>query len=124
MNSKFFICNVCGNIVEMIRESGVPIICCGQKMTELIANTSDGAIEKHVPLVDVKGNKVDVIIGSNIHPMIEKHYIQWIYLETNKGIQRKALLPGDEPKATFIIDNDEVVKAVYEYCNLHGLWKK
>ncbi|MEG0297695.1 MAG: desulfoferrodoxin family protein [Clostridium sp.] len=124
MDTKFLICKNCGNIIEMVKDSGVPIVCCGEKMAELKANTSDGATEKHVPEVTVKGNVVEVVVGSTLHPMLENHYIQWIYLKTDKGIQKKYLTPGSEPKAQFIIEDDEVVIETYEYCNLHGLWKK
>lgn len=124
METKFLICKHCGNIVEVVRESGVSIVCCGDKMSELKANITDGAVEKHVPVVNVTGNKVEVAVGSTLHPMVEEHYIQWIYLETNKGVQKKYLAPGNEPKAEFVIGDDEKVVAVYEYCNLHGLWKK
>ncbi|WP_195964772.1 desulfoferrodoxin family protein [Clostridium cuniculi] len=124
MEIKFLICKHCGNIVEVVKESGVPIVCCGEKMMELKANTSDGAVEKHVPEVSVNGNNVLVTVGSTLHPMVENHYIQWICLNTNKGVQRKYLSPGDEPKAEFILADGETVSEVYEYCNLHGLWKK
>lgn len=119
---KFYRCKHCGNIVGMIHNAGVPIKCCGEEMEELVANTVDASKEKHVPNVTVVGNTVLVEVGSIPHPMEEKHYIQWIYVQTKHGGQRKALAPGEEPKATFALDNDEVV-AVYEYCNLHGLWK-
>lgn len=124
MEGKFLVCKHCGNIVEVIKESGVSIICCGEKMTELKANTSDGAVEKHVPEVSINGNNIVVTVGSTLHPMVENHYIQWIYLKTNKGIQRKHLVPGSEPKAEFSLRDGESVEEVYEYCNLHGLWKK
>lgn len=124
METKFLICKHCGNIVEVIRESGVSIVCCGEKMSELKANTTDGAVEKHVPVVNIDGNKVEVVVGDTLHPMVEAHYIQWIYLKTDKGVQKKYLSPSDEPKAEFVIcDNEKVIEA-YEYCNLHGLWKK
>ena len=119
---KFYICEHCQNLVEMIYDSGVNPVCCGEKMKELVAGTSDGAREKHVPEVTVNGNEVSVVIGSVEHPMIEKHYIMWIYLETKKGGQRVDLKPGEAPKAKFLVIDDEPV-AVYEYCNLHGLWK-
>ena len=115
METKFFICKHCGNIVEMINNTGVPLVCCGEKMSELKANTSDGAFEKHVPEVVVNGNVVSVVVGSTLHPMMDKHYIQWIYLKTNKGIQKKFLTPNNEPNAEFIIADDELVVEVYEY---------
>jgi superoxide reductase len=119
---KFYRCKHCGNLIGMIQSSGARVVCCGEEMEELVANTVDAAKEKHVPVVTVDGNIVTVEVGSVTHPMEEKHYIQWIYLQTKNGGQRKCLSPGDEPKATFALDNDEVV-AVFEYCNIHGLWK-
>lgn len=119
---KFYRCNHCGNIVGMIQNSGVPIVCCGEKMQELIPNTSDGANEKHVPVVKIEGDLVTVEVGSILHPMEEAHFIQWIYLQTEKGGMRKQLHPSEKPVATFRLVDDKPV-AVYEYCNLHGLWK-
>ena len=120
--TRFFICEHCGNIVGLIQSSGVPIKCCGQNMTELIPGTTDAAVEKHVPVVAVEGNTVKVTVGEVIHPMTEEHSIQWIYLKTDKGGQRKDLNPGEEPVAVFSLADEKPV-AVYEYCNLHGLWK-
>ncbi len=120
---KFYICKKCGNLVGMIHASGVPMICCGEEMTALVANTSDGAKEKHVPVISVNGTSVTVKVGSVDHPMLPEHFIQWIYLETTKGGQRKCLKPGDKPELTFSLAGDEKAVAAYEYCNLHGLWK-
>ena len=120
---RFFICEHCGNIVEMVKDNGVPVMCCGQKMTELIPGTSDGAVEKHVPVVTVDGNKVSVMVGEVEHPMVDAHYIEWIAIETSKGVQRKKLKPEQAPKAEFMLTDGESVEAVYAYCNLHGLWK-
>lgn len=120
---KFYKCNTCGNIMELIEASGVPVICCGETMKELIPGTSDGAMEKHVPVVTVEGNRVFVEVGSVIHPMTEAHYIQWIAIETKKGCQRAMLDPTMEPKAEFILTEGDEVLAAYEYCNLHSLWK-
>ncbi len=119
---KFFVCKHCGNLVGMIFNSGVPMVCCGENMTELVPNTTDAAQEKHVPVVTVEGNKVTVEVGSVAHPMEEAHYIQWIYLQTEKGGQRKSLNPGDGPKAVFELIDDKA-EAALAYCNLHGLWK-
>ena len=92
-------------------------------MQELIPNTTDAAGEKHVPVISIDGQTVTITVGSVLHPMLDVHYIEWIMLETREGRQRKALKPGDEPKAVFaLVPGDEVV-AAYEYCNLHGLWK-
>ena len=120
--TKFYICEHCKNLVEVINASGVPMKCCGQNMTELIPGTTDAAVEKHVPVVAVDGNTVKAAIGEVIHPMTEEHSIQWIYLKTDKGGHRKDLNPGEEPVAEFKLSDEKPV-AVYEYCNLHGLWK-
>ncbi len=120
---KFYICKHCGNIVGMVNDAGVPLVCCGEKMSELVANTTDAAQEKHVPVVTVDGNLVTVEVGSVAHPMLEEHYIQWIALETEQGNQRKPLAPGAEPKAVFALAPGDKAIAAYEYCNLHGLWK-
>ena len=120
---KFYRCDHCGNIVTFVHAAGVPVMCCGQKMTELLPGTTDAALEKHVPVVEVKGGKVYVQVGSVEHPMLPEHYIQWIALETNLGSQIRYLQPGQTPKAEFALADGEELVAVYEYCNLHGLWK-
>jgi superoxide reductase len=120
---KFFICKHCGNVVTLIHESGAPLSCCGEKMTQIVPNTVDAVVEKHVPDVTVDGDKISVVVGSVEHPMVPEHFIQWICLETDKGTQIKYLTPEDKPKAVFKVE-DETPVAVYEYCNLHGLWKK
>jgi superoxide reductase len=120
---EFYICEHCGNLVGMVHNSGVPMMCCGQKMTKLVPGTTDGAVEKHIPVYKVDGNKVSVDVGSAPHPMAEEHFIEWIALETAKGAQRKVLKPGEAPKAEFALTDDDSVVAVYAYCNLHGLWK-
>lgn len=120
---KFYICEHCGNIIIKVKDSKVPVVCCGALMKELIPGTTDGAHEKHIPVITKEGNKVIVEVGSVEHPMVDVHYIEWIILKTNKGVQRKHLKPGDAPKAEFALLDGEVVEAVYEHCNLHGLWK-
>jgi len=121
---KFYICETCKNIITKIVDSKVPVVCCGKPMKELVPGAVDGALEKHVPAVTIEGNTVKVQIGEVIHPMLPEHYIQFIALETKNGVQIKNLKAGNEPKAEFVLaDGDEVV-AVYEYCNLHGLWVK
>jgi superoxide reductase len=123
IDSKFYLCKHCGNLVGMINNSGIPMVCCGDVMTLLEANTVDASREKHVPAVEVDGDKVIVKIGEVSHPMTEAHYIQWVYLLTEHGGQRKNLKPGDEPTVTFSVEDDMPV-AVFAYCNLHGLWVK
>ena len=120
--NRFYICEHCGNLIGMINDAGVPMMCCGQKMTELVPNTVDAAQEKHVPVVEQDGDKVVVKVGSVEHPMVEEHWIEWILIKTEKGIQRKILTPGDAPMAKFALIDDRVLET-YAYCNLHGLWK-
>ena len=119
--NKFYICEHCGNIVGMIHNSGVPMMCCGQKMTKLEAGVVEASVEKHIPVVTVEGNTVRVNVGSVTHPMSEEHHIAWIYLQTNRGGQRKCLDVTGAPEVTFALA-DETPVAVYAYCNLHGLW--
>lgn len=121
MENKFYICKHCGNIIGMVNNAGVPIICCGEPMEELIPNSVDASQEKHVPVVTVDGDVITVDIGSAAHPMLPEHYIEWVYVLTENGGQRKALKPGQEPKAVFALKDDKAI-AVYAYCNLHGLW--
>jgi len=120
---KFYICEHCGNIVAKVHDAGVPVFCCGQKMTELVPGTVEASAEKHIPVVSVDGNLVKVEVGSVAHPMLEEHFIQWVYLQTNVGGQRKNLVPGAAPAVTFALAEGEEPVAVFEYCNLHGLWK-
>lgn len=120
---KFLKCNVCGKIVAVVEDKPVPTICCGQKMEELIPNTSDGAHEKHLPVYEIKDNVVAVKVGEVAHPMTDAHYIQWVAVETTLGNQRKVLHPNEEPVAKFSLLPGEEVIAVLEYCNLHGLYK-
>ena len=123
MEMKFYRCAHCGKIIAVVKESGVPVMCCGQKMEEIVPGTTDAAVEKHVPVYEVKDNIVTVCVGSVAHPMTEEHYIEWVSLQTKGGNQRKALKPGDEPKVCFAICEGDEVEAVYAYCNLHSRWK-
>lgn len=123
MEQMFYICEHCGNIIAKVRDSGVPVVCCGKPMTQIVPGTSDGAYEKHVPVYTVEGNIVTVTVGAVEHPMMEAHYIEWISLQTSAGNQRKVLRPGDPPKACFALCEGETVEAVFAYCNLHSLWK-
>lgn len=124
MKLEFYQCAHCGQIIAVVKDKGVPIMCCGEPMKKIEAGTTDAAVEKHVPAVKVDGNIVTVCVGEVEHPMVDAHYIEWIALKTKGGNQRKALNPGDAPKAVFaMVDGDEF-EAAYAYCNLHGLWKK
>lgn len=122
MNSKisFYRCERCGNIVVLIKNGGGTLKCCGEPMKLLTANTSDGAHEKHVPVAVKANGEVKVHVGSIEHPMIDAHYIQWIALVTDNNVELTYLHPGDRPHVTF---KDKGFGEVYEYCNLHGLWK-
>lgn len=118
---QVFKCGVCGNIVEVLHASGGELVCCGQPMTALVENTTDGAKEKHVPVVEKIPGGYKVAVGSVAHPMLDAHYIEWIELIAD-GVSYLAFLkPGAAPEATFLIDADKVT--VREYCNLHGLWR-
>ena len=119
---KFYKCEHCGNIIAMVEPSGVSVECCGDRMKRLVPNTSDGANEKHVPVYEIKDNIVHVRVGETEHPMGDDHYIQWIAIQTENGNQRKCLRPGDKPEACFALCEGDKLIAVYEYCNLHGLW--
>ena len=123
MEQKLYICEHCRNIVTKIKDVGVPVVCCGEKMKELVPGTVDAAVEKHIPVHSVEGNLVKVFVGSTEHPMQPEHYIEWVSLQTKQGNQWKALKPGEKPEACFAICDGDEVEAVYAYCNLHSLWK-
>jgi len=121
-NHRFFKCDLCGNLTGLIIISGAPLSCCGQAMTELVPNTAEAATEKHLPAVTVSGDDLSVQVGSVPHPMEEGHHIAFVFVQTEKGGQRKGLKVGAEPKCAFSLKDDKPV-AVYAYCNLHGLWE-
>ncbi|ERI94106.1 superoxide reductase [Clostridiales bacterium oral taxon 876 str. F0540] len=114
-------CEKCGNMVEVIHASGGTLVCCGQPMTLKTENTTEAAVEKHIPVVEKLENGVLVKVGSVEHPMLETHYIEWIEVITLNNVYRKYLKPGEKPEAFFNIE--EEILSVREYCNLHGLWK-
>lgn len=119
--AKFYKCNHCGNLIEMINLSGVKVVCCGEKMEEILPNTVEASVEKHLPVVTkVDDCTIRVDVGSVPHPMLPEHYIEFIYLETDKGIQRIPL--SDKPSTEICVCQGKPI-AVYAYCNLHGLWK-
>ena len=123
MEMKFYRCKHCGQIIAKVSDTGVPVVCCGEAMEELVPGMIDASLEKHVPVFEVKDNKVIVSIGSVAHPMTPEHYIEWVAIETKYGNQRKRLSPGDEPVVYFALSEGDEVKHVYAYCNLHGLWR-
>lgn len=120
--SKFYVCKVCGNLIEVVEEGGGTLVCCNQPMVELKENTVEASFEKHIPVVEIKEGIVNVKVGSIDHPMTEEHYISWIYIKYDGGSQRMNLKPGMKPEACFCICDAKNIE-VYAYCNLHGLWK-
>lgn len=123
MEQRFYRCEICGNIMARVNDSEADVICCGEKMNEIIPNTVDASFEKHVPAYTVEDGKVHVNVGVADHPMLAEHFIEWVSLQTRAGNQRKPLKPGNAPKVCFMICPGDEVEAVYAYCNLHGLWK-
>ena len=123
MEQKFYVCSHCGNIIAKVKDVGVPVMCCGQKMTEIVPGTTEASHEKHIPVYQVEGNIVTVRVGAVDHPMAPEHFIEWVSLQTKQGNQRKLLTPGQEPVVRFALCEGDEVEAVYAYCNLHGLWK-
>ena len=120
---KFYKCSHCGNVVAYAEDKGVPVVCCGEKMKELVPNTTDAAGEKHVPVITVNANVVTVNVGSVAHPMLPEHFISWVALETKAGNQRKPLPLDKGPCVDFALVDGDLPVAAYSYCNLHGLWK-
>lgn len=120
MAVEFYRCELCGNMLALMKNGGGTLVCCGQDMKKLNANTTDAAQEKHVPAISKADGKIEVAVGSTLHPMLAEHYIEWIALVTEDKVEIKFLKPGEEPKAAFnAVESGEI----YEYCNLHGLWK-
>lgn len=122
MKAKFFRCSKCGNIVMAVEDSGVSIMCCGEAMEEVIGGTVDASREKHVPVCTVDGHTVHVKVGSMEHPSTKEHFIQWIGISTDRGVQIKYLKAGEKPEACFKICDGEKVEEAFCYCNLHGKW--
>lgn len=131
--SKFYVCKVCGNLIEKIEDSGIAPFCCGKKMTYLEPNETEASTEKHIPVVTVHkitGHEecstpmalVHIEVGSTPHPALNNHYIKWIHLQTDKNIYRRYLEPGLPPAVDFIISCEEKIINVYAFCNIHGLW--
>jgi superoxide reductase len=122
-SQKFYVCKRCGNIADLIENKRMPLVCCGEKMSELVPNTVEASVEKHLPIVtNVIADSISVQIGSVLHPMENAHHISFVYVESEQGGQYKYLKVGEEPKLAFCFSNDKPI-AVYAYCNLHGLWK-
>jgi superoxide reductase len=118
---EIYKCEVCGNIVEVVHGAGGILTCCGKPMKHLVENSEEAAKEKHIPVIEQVQGGVLVKVGSVEHPMLDVHYIEWIEVQTENKVYRKFLNPGEKPEALFKIE--EVIIAVREYCNVHGLWK-
>lgn len=123
MEQKYYICKHCGNIITKVKDCGVPVVCCGEKMSEITPGTTDASMEKHIPVWTVGNGVVSVKVGSVEHPMIPEHYIEWVSLQTKQGSQMKQLQPNEKPEVFFALSEGDAVEAVYAYCNLHSLWK-
>ncbi|MGN0162416.1 MAG: desulfoferrodoxin family protein [Candidatus Ornithomonoglobus sp.] len=123
MEQKFYICEHCGNIIVKVNDTGVPVMCCGEKMKEIVPGITEAAAEKHIPVYKQEHHMVTVTIGDVPHPMQSEHYIEWVLLQTKQGMQKKMLKPSDQPEVCFVLCDEDEVEAVYAYCNLHGLWK-
>lgn len=119
---KFYKCKKCGKIVQVIKDSACGLVCCDEEMTELNPLLKDGAVEKHLPVIERVGNEVVVKVGEVPHPMQDVHYIEFVVLDTEKTTQRVDFKPGDVPVAKFVIAEDDKVVDALAYCNLHGLW--
>ncbi|HOP65816.1 MAG TPA: desulfoferrodoxin family protein [Bacilli bacterium] len=119
---KYYLCEICGNLVELVEEGGGELVCCGQPMKELIPKTTEEGNEKHLPIMEINGNKVIVKVGSVPHPMTSEHYIKWIVILYNGKCQRTKLTPESKPEAIFEIENNVTDIKAYAYCNVHGLW--
>ena len=117
---NYFKCPICGNVIEVVNGDINRVKCCNKELELLVANTTDGALEKHVPVYEIDNNEIIIKVGEVIHPMEEKHYIMWINLVTDNKVIRVSLKPGDEPIIRLPYIKDSII---YEYCNLHGLWK-
>lgn len=120
---KFYVCAHCGNIIAYVEDKDVPVSCCGEIMQELVPNTKEASVEKHLPVIEQAGTVVTVKIGSAPHPMLPEHYIGWVALETKQGNQRKPLPLDGAPQIKFALTEGDEIVAAYAWCNLHGLWK-
>jgi superoxide reductase len=118
---QVFKCDICGNIVEVLHGGKGQLVCCNESMKELVANTVDASLEKHVPIIEKTENGITVKVGSAPHPMEEKHYIEWIEVIIDSRVYRQFLVPGGSPEAFFPVKGESITAR--EYCNVHGLWE-
>lgn len=119
--NEIYKCEICGNIVALVHGGPGELVCCGQPMTRMDEKTAEMALEKHVPVIERDGDLIKIHVGSTLHPMEDKHYIEWIELVADGRSYRKYLKPGDAPEALFLCKAEKL--SAREYCNIHGLWK-
>lgn len=124
MKLSFYKCEICGKLIALISDSNVPTFCCGEAMHEVMPNTIDASKEKHVPATVSSDSSILIHIGSEAHPMLNAHSIEWIGLSTANGFQIRKLSPGDLPQTVFTFTKSDIPEKAYAYCNLHGLWCK
>ena len=120
---KFYFCETCNRIFNFIKAPNQELECCGKPLKELVPNSTNASLEKHVPIIERMDSHVEIKVGAEPHPMLPEHYIEWVVLETNYGYQLKNLHPGDAPTASFALSKGEEVLCAYAYCNIHKLWK-
>lgn len=118
----FYKCSICGNVIDIIENSGHKIMCCGKPMEMIEPNTVEASKEKHLPSAMIDGDNITVRVGTVEHPMLDEHYIKWISVMSANRVQRVSLYPHQKPEAVFIVPEQGDV-SIFEYCNLHGLWK-
>lgn len=120
---KFYYCDTCNSIYTFVNESKEVLNCCQNPLKELIPNSTNASLEKHIPVLERMGNHILIKVGSEVHPMLPEHFIEWILLETTRGYQLKNLKPMEAPMAEFVLSKDEEVLTAYAYCNIHKLWR-
>jgi|GEM_PF-14583 superoxide reductase len=122
LNLEIYKCNICGNIIEVVKSGDGDLVCCGQKMVKMEPKGMESGQEKHLPFIKEEDSSIVIKIGETEHPMTEEHYIEWIEVITDEGIFKKYFKPKDKPE--FKTDKKNKIKVVRAYCNIHGLWRK
>ena len=120
---KFYICPICGNVIELVEDHGVPVFCCGKKMDELVPNSTEAAVEKHMPVPTVENGVLKVSVGEVEHPSIEKHWIPFVAVKAGELVMRREIKATEKPEAIFPLGDYKGEVEVYAWCNLHGIWK-
>lgn len=120
---KFYICPTCGNVIELVEDHGIPVFCCGHKMDELVPNTVEAAVEKHIPVATVENGVLKVSVGEVEHPSIAAHWIPFIAVKAGDLVMRRSIKATEKPEAIFPLGDFKGEVEVYAWCNLHGMWK-